>query len=162
MPSWGRVVARWPVDALRVMRRAGFEGDVHLVETSPALREAQARLLPEANFHDGIADLPDVPLLLVANEFFDALPVQQFVDGRERHVVLAAGGFAFDRDGPIVEQSPAREPRSPNNWRGIWPHMAAPRSSSITAIRAASRATRCRRFAATAFPMFSTTPASRI
>ena len=30
-------------DALRVMRRAGFAGEVHLVETSPALREAQAQ-----------------------------------------------------------------------------------------------------------------------
>ena len=96
-------------DALRVLRRAGFAGEVHLVETSPALREAQARLLPEAIFHDGLEGLPEAPLLLVANEFFDALPVQQFVEGRERHVILAGGGLAFDRDGPIVEQSPARE-----------------------------------------------------
>lgn len=96
-------------DALRVLRRAGFEGEVHLVETSPALRDAQAKLLPEANFHDGIAGLPEAPLLLVANEFFDALPVRQSVEGRERHVVLAAGALAFDRDGSIVESSPARE-----------------------------------------------------
>jgi SAM-dependent MidA family methyltransferase len=96
-------------DALRVMRRAGFEGEVHLVETSPALREAQSRLLPEARFHDDLDSLPAAPLLLAANEFFDALPVRQLVDGRERHVILVAGGFAFDRDGPIVEQSPARE-----------------------------------------------------
>lgn len=96
-------------DALRVMRRAGFAGEVHLIETSPALREAQAKLLPEAIFHDDIGSLPEAPLLLVANEFFDALPVRQFVEGRERHVVLVGGGFAFDRDGAIVEQSPARE-----------------------------------------------------
>jgi SAM-dependent MidA family methyltransferase len=96
-------------DALRVMRRAGFAGEVHLIETSPALREAQAKLLPEAIFHDDIGSLPEAPLLLVANEFFDALPVRQFVEGRERHVVLAGGGFAFDRDGAIVERSPARE-----------------------------------------------------
>jgi len=96
-------------DALRVMRRAGFDGEVHLVETSPALREQQAKLLPEAIFHDDIATLPAVALLLVANEFLDALPVQQFVDGRERHVMLAAGGLAFDRDGPISERSPARD-----------------------------------------------------
>lgn len=96
-------------DALRVMRRAGFEGEVHLVESSPALREAQAKLLPEAIFHDDVAGLPEAPLLLIANEFFDALPVRQFVEGRERHVILAAGGFAFDRDGPITERSPARE-----------------------------------------------------
>ena len=96
-------------DALRVMRRAGFAGKVHLVETSPALRDAQSKLLPEAVHHDDLASLPAAPLLLIANEFFDALPVRQLVDGRERHVILAAGGLAFDRDGPIVERSPARE-----------------------------------------------------
>jgi SAM-dependent MidA family methyltransferase len=96
-------------DALRVMRRAGFAGAVHLVETSPALRAAQSSMLPEAIFHDGIGSLPDAPLLIAANEFFDALPVQQRVDGRERHVIIAAGGFAFDRDGAIVEKSPIRE-----------------------------------------------------
>ena len=96
-------------DALRVMRRAGFEGEVHLVESSPALRDAQAKLLPEAIFHDDLTGLPEAPLLLIANEFFDALPVRHFVEGRERHVILAAGGFAFDRDGSITERSPARE-----------------------------------------------------
>jgi SAM-dependent MidA family methyltransferase len=96
-------------DALRVLRRAGFEGGAHLIETSPSLREAQSKLLPEAAFHDSIESLPATPLLLAANEFFDALPVRQFVDGQERHVILAAGGMAFDRDGAIVEQSPARE-----------------------------------------------------
>jgi NADH dehydrogenase [ubiquinone] 1 alpha subcomplex assembly factor 7 len=96
-------------DSLRVMRRAGFEGEVHLVETSPLLREAQSRLLPEALHHEDIAALPGAPLLLVANEFFDALPVRQFVDGKQRHVILAGGSFAFDRDGEIVEKSPARE-----------------------------------------------------
>jgi len=96
-------------DALRVLRRAGFEGEVHLVESSPALREAQSKLLPEASFHESLNTLPPAPLLLVANEFFDALPVRQLVDGRERRVIIAAGGFGFDRDGAIVEQSPARE-----------------------------------------------------
>ena len=96
-------------DALRVLRRAGFEGEVHLVETSPALREAQSKLLPEAAFQDSIESLPTASLLLTANEFFDALPIRQFVEGHERHVILAAGGLAFDRDGRIVEQAPARE-----------------------------------------------------
>jgi SAM-dependent MidA family methyltransferase len=95
-------------DALRVLRRAGFAGEVHLVETSPVLRQAQAKLIPEAIFHDDIGGLPSAPLLLVANEFFDALPIRQFVDGQERHVVLTAGGIAFDRDGAIAELSPAR------------------------------------------------------
>ena len=96
-------------DALRVLRAAGFAGEVHMVETSPVLREAQTKAVPDAIWHDSIADLPAKPLLLVANEFFDALPVQQFVGGTERRVMAAAGGLAFDRDGEIEERSPARE-----------------------------------------------------
>ena len=97
-------------DALRVLRRAGFDGGAHLVETSPALRDAQARLVPDAEWHEGLPTLPEGrPLLLVANEFFDALPIRQFVGGIERRVTLAAGGLAFDRDGEVVETSPARE-----------------------------------------------------
>ncbi len=96
-------------DALRVMRSAGFSGAAHLVETSRVLRSVQASALPEAHWHETIAELPDAPLLLVANEFFDALPVRQFVGGVERQVIAAAGGLAFDRDGAIVEVSPARE-----------------------------------------------------
>ena len=44
-------------DALRVLRRAGFKGGVHLVETSVALREAQSKLLPEAVFHETLETL---------------------------------------------------------------------------------------------------------
>lgn len=95
-------------DALRVMRGAGFAGEVHLVETSPVLRSAQAEAVPEASWHDSIEGLPERPLLLVANEFFDALPVRQLISGVERRVIAAAGGLAFDRDGDIVEVSPAR------------------------------------------------------
>jgi SAM-dependent MidA family methyltransferase len=91
------------------MRSAGFGGDVHLVETSPALREMQKQAVPEAHWYDSIEDLPAKPLLLVANEFLDALPIRQHVAGFERRVLVAAGGLAFDRDGEIVETSPARE-----------------------------------------------------
>jgi len=96
-------------DALRVMRAAGWSGDAHFVETSPPLRQAQAATLPDATWHDTIDELPNVPLLIVANEFFDALPVRQWVCGVERRVTVAGGGLAFDRDGDIVETSPARE-----------------------------------------------------
>jgi len=96
-------------DAMRVLRAAGFEGEVHLVETSPALRHVQEKALSPAHWHDEIPDLPAKPLLLVANEFLDALPIRQFVGGVERRVLVAAGGLAFDRDGDIVEASPARE-----------------------------------------------------
>jgi SAM-dependent MidA family methyltransferase len=96
-------------DALRVMRSAGLEPEVHFVETSPVLREAQSKAVPNAAWHDDAATLPGRPLLAVANEFLDALPVRQFVNGVERRVIPAAGGLAFDRDGEIVEESPARQ-----------------------------------------------------
>ena len=52
---------------------------LHLVEASPALRARQQALLPDATFHADIATLPAGPLLLLANEFLDALPIRQFV-----------------------------------------------------------------------------------
>ena len=95
-------------DALRVMRRAGFAGAVHLVETSPTLRARQAAMVPGAQFHDCIEDLPPHPLLLVANEFFDALPVEQWIGDAQRRVTHDGTGFAFTAAGPIREISPAR------------------------------------------------------
>jgi NADH dehydrogenase [ubiquinone] 1 alpha subcomplex assembly factor 7 len=60
---------------------------VHLVETSPSLRHKQQAALASSGFslhwHDRIEDAPPGPTLLVAKEFFDALPVRQFV-GTER------------------------------------------------------------------------------
>jgi SAM-dependent MidA family methyltransferase len=96
-------------DALRVLRSAGFSGAVHLVETSPVLRDLQKQAVPDAQWHETIAALPNAPLLLVANEFLDALPIRQHVDGVERRVTVAGGGLAFDRDGEILETSPARD-----------------------------------------------------
>jgi SAM-dependent MidA family methyltransferase len=96
-------------DALRVLRSGGFAGDVHLVETSPVLRDRQAEAVPDAIWHDSVDDLPARPLLLVANEFLDALPIRQHIGAVERRVTIAAGGLAFDRDGEIVETSPARD-----------------------------------------------------
>ena len=98
-------------DALRVMRSAGLDPDIFLVETSPTLREVQAAALNGTITHvDMIDALPgDRPLLVVANEFLDALPIRQHVDGAERHVTLTPAGLAFDRDGTILETSPARD-----------------------------------------------------
>jgi SAM-dependent MidA family methyltransferase len=97
-------------DALRVMRSAGLDPAVHLVETSPTLRAAQSGLLGAVTHHEAIGDLPgDGPLLVVANEFLDALPVRQHVGGVERHVEWIGEGLAFDRDGEVVETSPARD-----------------------------------------------------
>ncbi|MFN3387499.1 MAG: class I SAM-dependent methyltransferase [Allosphingosinicella sp.] len=85
-------------DALRAMRAAGLAPPVHLVETSPVLRRAQAERVPQAAWHDDLSTLPaDVPLLAVANEFFDALPARQLVateaGWRERHVALDGERF---------------------------------------------------------------------
>ena len=96
-------------DALRMLRAAGFRGEAHLVETSPVLRRLQQQALPGAQSHETIEELPARPLLLVANEFLDALPIRQHVEGMERRVRVAAGGLAFDRDGKIAETSPARD-----------------------------------------------------
>src|SRR3546814_5256058 len=117
------------VDALRVMARFGcVPQGVHLVETSPALREAQLARLPAAGHHDEVDALPDdTPLLIVANEFFDALPIHQYVrttgGWRELMVERIDGGLApaagdipaddaipvplrGDRAGTIVENAP--------------------------------------------------------
>ena len=67
-------------DALRAMAKAGLTPPVHFVETSPVLRAAQAERVPGATWHDGVDTLPtDTALLIVANEFFDALPIRQLV-----------------------------------------------------------------------------------
>jgi NADH dehydrogenase [ubiquinone] 1 alpha subcomplex assembly factor 7 len=72
-------------DALRATHAVpGFHPalDLHLIETSEPLRAAQARSLATVNvkatWHDTIADVPAGPLLLIANEFLDALPIHQF------------------------------------------------------------------------------------
>ncbi len=73
-------------DALRAMARAGFAPPVHFVETSPMLRAEQAKRVAHATWHDDVEDLPgDRPLIIIANEFFDALPIRQ--------LVRAAGGW---------------------------------------------------------------------
>jgi len=67
-------------DALRAMAKAGLAPPVHFVETSPTLRAAQAERAAGATWHDDVSSLPaDRPLIVVANEFFDALPIRQLV-----------------------------------------------------------------------------------
>jgi len=131
-PGRGTLMA----DMLRATRNvAGFHAaaEVHLIEASPALRAKQAATLKDHApvWHDHFASLPDLPLFLVANEFFDALPIRQFVrDGaswRERVVGLDGDRLIFGlgapaplvalehrradtRDGDLVEICPAAEP----------------------------------------------------
>jgi NADH dehydrogenase [ubiquinone] 1 alpha subcomplex assembly factor 7 len=109
-------------DALRAMAvlpacRAAMR--VHLVETSPALRTAQRETLARRHpdivpaWHETLDTVPDGPMLLLANEFFDALPIRQWVrvegEWRERLVGL-------DEDGALTftHQSPLR----PSGGRG--------------------------------------------
>ncbi len=104
-PGRGTLMA----DVLRAARalpdfRAAIE--VHLVEASPALRAAQAKILgPEITWHDQITALPEGPLFLMANEFFDALPIRQFVrdEGgwRERQIGVRDGALSFGLTDPM-------------------------------------------------------------
>jgi NADH dehydrogenase [ubiquinone] 1 alpha subcomplex assembly factor 7 len=75
---------------------------LYLVERSPRLRAEQRRRLGAADpvWIDAVEELPPGPLLLIANEFLDALPIRQFVRGArgwaERLVALGRdGGFVF-------------------------------------------------------------------
>lgn len=108
-------------DALRAARvLPGFAdaARLHLVETSPVLKARQAEMLadaPSIDWHDRLADIPDGPVLAIANEFFDALPVRQFEytdrGWRERLVGADAetGALRFalsDRPDPLIAQLP--------------------------------------------------------
>ena len=82
-------------DALRAGRNvSGWRDavDLHLIEINPALRSVQQERLGahRPSWHDSLDDVPAGPMLLVANEFFDALPIRQlvFAEGawRERFV----------------------------------------------------------------------------
>ncbi len=93
-------------DALRAMASVGWLPDVHLVETSTLLQSMQAQRVPQAEWHQDVASLPtDAPLLIIANEFFDALPIQQIIrckDGwRQRRIDAQGGTFTFVQ-GPLV------------------------------------------------------------
>ncbi len=96
-PGRGTLMA----DMLRATRIVpGFHDalSVHLVETSPVLRGRQAAMLKgfEPVWHDTVASALDGPVIVVANEFLDALPLDQFVmtpEGwRERLVGLDSEG----------------------------------------------------------------------
>jgi NADH dehydrogenase [ubiquinone] 1 alpha subcomplex assembly factor 7 len=92
--------------------------NIHLIEISPALKEKQKSALADYNvaWHDSIDALPQGrPLILIANEFLDALPVQQYVqtkEGWQERVVTVneTNDFEFSpfSSGEIVESSPAR------------------------------------------------------
>jgi NADH dehydrogenase [ubiquinone] 1 alpha subcomplex assembly factor 7 len=86
-------------DALRSMAQFDFRPDVHFVETSDLLRGKQSQAVPQAQFCDLIDELPDDgPLFVIANEFFDALPIRQMVStyaGWRERVVARDKGTKF-------------------------------------------------------------------
>ena len=115
-------------DALRSARRYGLEPSIHFVEASTALKDIQLETVPGAQWHHDLSTIPAYgPVLIVANEFLDALPVRQLVKTphgwRERMVmpegdrfVCIAGQQPMDAavpearrdaaDGTIIETCP--------------------------------------------------------
>lgn len=97
-------------DALRAIGAQGKQpAGVHFVETSPVLRKLQAERVPHAIWHDDISTLPNgVPLVIIANEFFDALPFRQYIKTyggwRERMVRYGLEGFE-----PVPGTHPAED-----------------------------------------------------
>lgn len=101
-------------DALRATTRVpGFHDALrlHLVEASPVLRDLQAARLNTyaPQFHESVDTLPQQPLFLIANEFFDALPIRQFVrkgDGWAERMVGIEGNalsFGLSPPAPLVQ-----------------------------------------------------------
>ena len=143
-PSPARIVELGPgrgvlmADVLRVIRKLAPElaatATVELVETSERLRKIQSDALSATatpvHWHDDIDTVEPGFTLLVANEFFDALPIRQFVftdtGFRERTIILdaddelafSAGSASLDdgllpagaavSPGTVFEISPAR------------------------------------------------------
>ena len=101
---------------------------IHLVETSPRLKNIQESTLAGSgktiHWHTSLGDLPPGPIVFVANEFFDALPIRQFIWSKgawaERMVGIGeTGELAFGLrpvdqrplatqlpDGAVIETSP--------------------------------------------------------
>jgi SAM-dependent MidA family methyltransferase len=112
-PGRGTLMA----DALRAMRVLPplYQAlDVHLVEINPVLREKQRATLSDMRniaWHDRLDDVPSGASVILANEFFDVLPVHQMVkreDGwHERAIEIASdGALAF---GAVAEPIPRFE-----------------------------------------------------
>ena len=99
------------MDLLRAIKAVPeFKPEIHLVETSPVLIEVQEKQLKNYNviWHKQLPQL-DIPYILIANEFFDALPFKQFVNGEERKIIEDNGRLAFNyiaEDGMVREISP--------------------------------------------------------
>jgi SAM-dependent MidA family methyltransferase len=107
---------------------------LHLVETSPRLRAVQAARLAEAGplFHERLATLPDGPLILIGNEWLDALPIRQFVrrGGTWQERFVAPGGVVDGRPEPPLPPLPADAPE------GAIVECCEPARAAVTALAA--------------------------
>ena len=81
-PGRGTLIA----DALRATSNIpGFFDsiNIHMIEISPSLKKRQQRNLQVLNcniqWHENFQDVSEGPLILIANELFDVLPIRQFV-----------------------------------------------------------------------------------
>ena len=139
-PGRGTLMA----DALRAdpaawRRHSAAALRLHLIETSPRLRAVQAERLPDATWHDELETLPDAPLLLLANEFLDALPIRQFVRRGRAVDGTVRGGWAVCRMATTSPQPASRGgsadgplAASGRGWREVRPssNSTNPRSPS--------------------------------
>ena len=93
-------------DALAAAKRYGLTPGVHFIEGSTELRDVQLATVPSAQFHHDLSTVPMYgPVLFVANEFLDALPVRQMVktsDGWRERMVAHQG----ERFIPVAGQQP--------------------------------------------------------
>ncbi|KPF99187.1 ATP synthase subunit beta [Rhodopseudomonas sp. AAP120] len=85
--------------ALRVLPPLYQALSVHLVEINPVLREKQKATLAgirNVHWHTDIAEVPEGPAVILANEYFDVLPIHQAVKRdtgwHERMVEISGSG----------------------------------------------------------------------
>ena len=83
----------------------GFEElPVHLIESSSQLRKVQSEAIQSVTHHHEISTLPKAPIFLIANEFFDALPMRQFQRSETAWEEILVGdrkcGLSFGRAAP--------------------------------------------------------------
>jgi SAM-dependent MidA family methyltransferase len=88
--------------------------NVHMVDINPILSKVQQDTLKpyetvSTKWHQtidqAILDTRDGYVFFIANEFFDALPVHQFIsDKNERHVCCKDGKLAWDTDKSVVRE----------------------------------------------------------
>ncbi|WP_380053548.1 class I SAM-dependent methyltransferase [Falsihalocynthiibacter sp. SS001] len=112
---------------------------IHLVEASEPLRTRQSQALDgyEVEWHDYLNTLPALPLFLVANEFFDALPIRQFIrdkddQWRERRVGIANDSLCFGLSEP--QKVPALQSRIADTKSGDMVEICAAASAIASEI----------------------------